>query len=352
MPGKSFFQNIKNRVEKNPFLVGYFRALLGSNFVNNSAWYERFCLWRARRLNKIRPFGTLRLNIETTLACNAQCIFCSRNSFRLRTGTMERALYEKIIREAKALGVREVILSVYGEPLIDKQFVPRCRLADEAGLRISFFTNGSLLTEAVSRSLVELKKLSAVNFSINAFSPRLFKKVMVGLDRETVFANVRTFCQLKSRHRPDIEVTISYVLFKESLTEKSAFYSYFSKMPGVDKIYFPFIRNRGGTPLDIEMMDEAVEFSPLSKRGHRLLPCKFLWEDLFVYWNGTVGVCCEDSAARRIIVGDLTKQSLAEVWRGEKLRALRNLHLSGRRKIHRVCGAVCSYNTAWLKPSG
>jgi len=349
---KSLFKLIKNQVEKNPFLVENFRVLLGSDLVNNNALFERFCLRRARRLNRTRPLGTLRLNIETTLACNAQCVFCSRNSFPLRIGTMEQELYEKIIREARKLGVREVILSVYGEPLIDKRFIPRCRLADEAGLGISFFTNGSLLTEAVSRSLLELKKLSAVNFSINAFSRRLFKKVMVGLDRETVFANVRTFCQLKSKLRPDIEVTISYVLFKESLKEKRAFYSNFSRMPGVDKIYFPVIRNRGGTPLDIEMVGEAVDFSPLSKPGHRLLPCKFLWEDLFIYWNGTVGVCCEDSAARRIIVGDLTNQSLAEVWRGEKIRALRDLHLSGRRKLHPVCGGMCTYNTAWLKPSG
>lgn len=302
-------------------------------------------------MNNRRPWGTLRLNIETTLACNAQCTFCSRNSFPLSKGTMDQVLYEKIIREAHELGIREAILSIYGEPLLDARFLQRCRLADEAGLKISFFTNGSLLKEDISRSLLDLPGLKAVNFSINAFSPQLYERIMIGLQRNAVFANISKFLGLKTQFRNDIQVTLSYVLFKKSLEEKNAFFAYFSRIPGVDKIYFPAIRNRGGTPLDIAMRGEEVAFSPLSKAGHRLLPCKFLWEDLFIYWDGTVGVCCEDSAARRIIVGDLKQQSLRQVWAGEKIRALRELHLSGRRRLHPICGGKCTYNTAWFKPS-
>jgi MoaA/NifB/PqqE/SkfB family radical SAM enzyme len=342
---------MKNKIEERPFLVDKIRRLAGSDWLNNAAWYEEFCLWMAGRLNKRRLFGTLRLNIETTVACNAQCTFCSRNSFPLSKGTMDQALFEKIIQEAREIGLREVILSIYGEPLLDCRFLQRCLLADKAGLKISFFTNGSLLKEEISRSLLALRGLKAVNFSINAFSPELYQEIMIGLNRDTVFANISKFLEIKERCRNDVQVTISYVLFKKSLKEKDAFFAYFSRLPGVDKIYFPAIRNRGGTTLDIEMRGEDVTFSPLSKVGHRLHPCKFLWEDLFVYWNGTVGVCCEDSAARRIIVGDLKHQSLSQVWTGEKIQALRELHLSGRRKLHPICGGSCTYNTAWFKPS-
>jgi MoaA/NifB/PqqE/SkfB family radical SAM enzyme len=342
---------LKDQVEKRPFLVDKIRSFVGKDWVNNAALYEQFCLWRAHRLNEKRPFGTLRLNIETTSACNAQCVFCSRNSFPLPRRNMEQSIYEKIIREARELGVREVILSVYGEPLLDARFLQRCRLADEAGLDISFFTNGSLLKDQVSHSLMGLKRLRAVNFSINALSPELYQEIMIGLPRDAVFANVRRFLEMKKLYRNDIQVTISYVIFNKSIKEKNAFFAYFSKVPGVDKIYFPAIRNRGGTPLDVDLRGEAVVFSPLSKMGHRLLPCKFLWEDLFVYWDGTVGVCCEDSAARRIIVGDLKQQSLAEVWMGIKIQELRGLHLRGRRRLHPICGGACTYNTAWFKPS-
>ncbi|MCJ7612289.1 MAG: hypothetical protein MUP19_08500, partial [Candidatus Aminicenantes bacterium] len=59
---------ILNRlVEKNPFLVEKMRSFFGSDLVNNSRLYEKFCLASAKRDNRRRPFGNLRLNIETTL---------------------------------------------------------------------------------------------------------------------------------------------------------------------------------------------------------------------------------------------------------------------------------------------
>ncbi|MGB9004426.1 MAG: radical SAM/SPASM domain-containing protein [Candidatus Aminicenantales bacterium] len=341
---------ILNRlVEKNPFLVEKMRSFFGSDLVNNSRLYEKFCLASAKRDNRRRPFGNLRLNIETTLACNSRCVFCSKQGFPLKAGTMSWDLYAKIIREAKELGLREAILSVYGEPLLDRQFLRRARLTDEAGINFLFFTNGSLLTEEVSKELLQLKKFTRINFSVNAFDKSTYEKVMVGLKRDVVYAHISKFLELKNALRPDLYVVVSCVLFEKNRDEKDKLRSYFQGLKGVNNVYFPMIRNRGGTLLDIEWSGEDVEFSPLSKRGHKLLPCKFLWEDLFIYWNGTVGVCCEDTAARRIIIGDLKKQSLSEVWTGAPMIALRELHMNGCRAEHPVCGKTCTYNTIWLK---
>ena len=125
---------------------------------------------------------------------------------------------------------------------------------------------------------------------------------------------------------------------------------FWQKQKGVDRVYFPVIKDYAGTLLDIEASGESVQFSPLSKKTHKLLPCKLLWEDLFIYWNGDVGICCEDTAARRIIIGNLSKQSLREVWTGKRIKALRELHLNGNRHLHPICGKLCSYNPVWLKP--
>ncbi|MDO8303978.1 MAG: SPASM domain-containing protein, partial [Sedimentisphaerales bacterium] len=117
---------------------------------------------------------------------------------------------------------------------------------------------------------------------------------------------------------------------------------------GIDLVYFQAIRNRGGTTLDIETGGDNPTFSPLSKKGRALLPCRYLWEGLFVYWNGDVGVCCEDNAARRIVIGNVADQCLEKIWAGEKMKNLRKLHLNGNRHLHAICGKQCSYNTAWL----
>jgi pyruvate-formate lyase-activating enzyme len=336
-------------VEKNPFLVEKLRAFFGSDRVNNSRLYEKYCLASARRYDRRRPLGNLRLNIETTLACNSRCVFCSKQSLPRKAGTMSWDLYEKIIREAKSLGIGEAILSVYGEPLLDKHFLRRAKLTDEVGIPFSFFTNGSLLTEDISRELLQLKNFRRINFSVNAFKKETYEQVMVGLKRDVVYANISKFLKLKNALRPDLYVVVSCVLFDKNRDDKNKLRSYFLGLRGMNNVYFPMIRNRGGTLLDIELGGQDVEFSPLSKRSHKLLPCKFLWEDLFIYWNGTVGVCCEDTAARRIIIGDLKKQSLSEVWTGAPMIALRELHMNGCRAEHPVCGKTCTYNTIWLK---
>lgn len=344
------FKAFVEMISKKPFIVNSARAFFASSFVNDSYLYSRLCNYMAHRYNSTRPFGNLRINIETTLACNAKCIMCSKRSYPLKVGTMSDELYQKIIKEGVEIGVKKAILSVYGEPLMDAKFPQRARFVAKAGVRFSFYTNGSLLNESISRKLLQLDNFSSVNFSINGFSKKTYEEIMVGLDRDKVYRNVLNFLELKEKLNPEVFVTISCVLFDKNVHEMNQIKQFWSSQKGVDRVYFPIIRNRGGTQLDIEADGNSVMFSPLTNEMHKLHPCKFLWEDLFIYWNGDVGVCCEDTAARRIIIGNLEKMSLREVWMGEKMKRLRRLHLTGNRKLHRICGKACKYNTIWLKP--
>jgi len=150
--------------------------------------------------------------------------------------------------------------------------------------------------------------------------------------------------------RPDIHAIVTCVLYEKNQKEKDALFNYFNKTKGIDFVYFYALRNRAGTPLDWQLENQHYDLSPLAQRGRKLLPCKYLWEDLFIYWNGDVGVCCEDSAARRIVIGNLERQSLLEIWVGEEMTAIRQAHIQRKRKSLRVCGQSCTYNTIWLKP--
>jgi len=346
--------SIKKRIfdflERYPLIVDLGRSVLGSRLVTNSSLYHRYCLNSAKRYDAERPYGSLRLNIETTLACNARCIMCTKNSYPLKVGTMSDHLYEKIIGEARALGVTHAVLSVYGEPLLDRHFLDRARLADDAGIKFSFYTNGSLLTEKISRELLGMKYFNHIYFSVNGFTKKTYEEIMVGLDRDVVFENIDRFLKLKDAMGSNVSVNVNCVIFERNKAEKNVLKKYFQGKKGVDCVYFPMLRSRGGTTLDIELGCEAVSFSPLAQPDRNLLPCKFLWEDLFIYWNGDVGVCCEDTAARRIIVGNTNRNTLEEIWRGKKLASLRRLHRDDKRRMHPVCGGECPYNTVWLKP--
>ena len=342
------YQNLRKIAEKSPFVVDTARRIVGSNLVNNSGLYQKLALRKAHKLHLSKPFGTKVVCIETTSACNAKCIMCTKRSLPHEAGIMSDTIFSKILTEAKELGVKQIGLSVYGEPLSDPKFIQRAKMVNDLGFRFYFFSNASLLTQDKAKELLLMPGFGSVYFSINGFSKKTYEEVMMGLNRDKVFENVLNFLQLREKLNSKVKVRVTCVVFEKNKHEINELKQFWLKQPGVDMVYFPAIRNRGGTTLDIETQGENPVFSPLSAKGRTLHPCRYLWEGLFVYWNGEVGVCCEDNAARRIGIGNVADQTLNEIWTGENIKNLRKLHLDGKRHLHRICGKQCSYNTAWL----
>lgn len=343
-------QSLAKLLIRYPNVVTFARNILGSSFLNNRKIYGRFCLASARRLNDRSRYGNLQLNIETTLVCNAKCLMCTRNSMSDKSGVMNQSIFEKIVNEAAEIGVRKIILSVFGEPLADKNFISRARFVDERNIPFMFYSNGSLMTEKKARALLALQNFKRVNFSVNAFDAPVYDRVMIGLNREVVYENILRFLKIRKDLGSKVKVRISGVVFEETKDQTKKLYNFWSCQPGVDNVYFPVLRNRAGATIDLEAKYNNIEYSPLSRKGNVLHPCRFLWEDLYIYWDGKVGVCCEDTALRRLIIGDLNSNSLKDIWLGDKINNIRQLHLDGKRLTHPICGKSCTYNSIWVKP--
>jgi radical SAM protein with 4Fe4S-binding SPASM domain len=67
--------------------------------------------------------------------------------------------------------------------------------------------------------------------------------------------------------------------------------------------------------------------------------CKFLWNELFVNVSGDVAPCCIQG---RPVVGNVHKESLAEIWNNEPMREMRERLLVG---DPIPCCKDCNYNT-------
>ncbi|MRR10763.1 hypothetical protein EG831_11980, partial [bacterium] len=89
----------------------------------------------------------------------------------------------------------------------------------------------------------------------------------------------------------------------------------------------------------------APAYSPHLGNGGAALPCRYLWDQLNVYWDGTVPLCCLDYEAAQQI-GDAARQPLASIWQGPELRAIRDRHNGGRRGEVPLCRG-CRYFPVW-----
>jgi len=55
-------------------------------------------------------------------------------------------------------------------------------------------------------------------------------------------------------------------------------------------------------------------------------PCPRLWSRATVLWDGRVALCCRDMNGE-YIVGDANRESLYDIWNGERLGLMRQRHL-------------------------
>ena len=65
-------------------------------------------------------------------------------------------------------------------------------------------------------------------------------------------------------------------------------------------------------------------------------PCIALWSTLGIHSNGDVNLCCIDFA-NSVPLGNARQQSIEEIWKGEKLKQIRQMHLQGHRAEIPIC---------------
>ena len=72
-------------------------------------------------------------------------------------------------------------------------------------------------------------------------------------------------------------------------------------------------------------------------------PCEMLWSSLFILWNGDVSICCVDFNGD-VLLGDLKKNSIQEVWNSPKYKSYRRTHYNRRFSRIPLC-SECLVNT-------
>jgi MoaA/NifB/PqqE/SkfB family radical SAM enzyme len=158
-----------------------------------------------------------RITIDTNPEdCNLQCIMCEEHSplsnFRenlfLTTGVKHRRMpkewLERIFQEAKALGVKEIIPSTMGEPLIYKHFNRIVELCYEYDIKMNLTTNGTF-PKVSGKSVKEWAKLivpitTDVKISWNGATQKTAELVMKDIDFVKTVENVKQFIAIRNDH--------------------------------------------------------------------------------------------------------------------------------------------------------
>src|SRR6266498_148377 len=108
---------------------------------------------------QLRPSITTlrRVYIEVTNKCNLHCSTCMRNVWDVQYGSLSSETFKRILSDLDAFpGKPELFFGGYGEPLSNPACLNMLEYAKGLGYRVSLISNGILLTEQVTRRLVDM----------------------------------------------------------------------------------------------------------------------------------------------------------------------------------------------------
>lgn len=261
-----------------------------------------------------------RITVEVTNNCNISCTFCNRQKVCMEIGYMSDELFYKIIDEASEHLPVKLVPFFRGEPLMHPHFVDFIKYAKSKGVGpIQMASNGLLLSDEYQDKLIDAG-IDYISFSLDTISESVYSESRLNGDLGVSSKNVENM-GLKCKERknkglfaPTLQVsTINIKQYKDTQDE---FISKWKNYVDVVRVYEehdefgrlvnPIIRAK----LDI-----------FDKR----LPCRKIYTDMVIYWNGKLALCNYDWDEKRII-GDVSRTSLQDAWNSDEYERIRDMH--------------------------
>ncbi|MFW6131707.1 MAG: radical SAM/SPASM domain-containing protein, partial [Candidatus Aminicenantaceae bacterium] len=174
-------------------------------------------------------------------------------------------------------------------------------------------TNGSLLTESLSRKIIQAG-LDRLSFSFDGYDKKTYEKIRIGGNFNKTVNNIIQLLKIKKELRSKKpEVAIEVINFKQlkgekHREEKEKFLNYFKNLQ-LDSFVHKELHNWAG---EFKKSEELNNFSI----------CTFPWNALVIYWDGSVLPCTQDFFGYNI-VGNVKDSSIKEIWNNKKMVYLR-----------------------------
>jgi len=254
---------------------------------------------------------------EVTDNCNASCIMCPRDKHEhaREHGIMDQAKYEKSIDEVVALGAKNVVLTGFGEPMLDRRLEKKISYARAKGLSTYIISNGSALNSKRARTLLEAG-LDEMRISFYGMRPETYNAVMQGLDFDRTMKGLLEFLKLRDDMGAKTKVQISYLELPENKGDEVAFREFWEPKVDAIEIWKP---HNFGDGRDYRDRDPALEHKTTCGRPEN--------GPLQIQWNGEIIPCCYDYN-NKIILGNAFETPVLEILNGAKYRLLRYAHRS------------------------
>ena len=242
---------------------------------------------------------------------------------------MDWDLYRSIVDQSIAFGIRRYSVYLMNEPMLDRELPKRvayvsARIKKPQYVKVT--SHGGLLTERMARGLLD-SGLNKLKISVQSLNPKIYRDIM-GLDLSKTLSNIDRLLSLKQQggyKLPRLEIVM--VDSVQTHNEIPAIERYWRQRD--IKLYIEPVENRADQQ---NIRDAAVSARELKAFSW----CRRLMEQIYILYDGRMLQCCADWE-QRSVMGDLTRESLADIWHGERYSDYRRRFAAGN-----VKGMICA----------
>lgn len=283
-----------------------------------------------------RPWGwPTHLQIEPTSFCNIRCALCPvTEGLERPTGQMSLDTFEKLIDEIGDW-VFLILLWDWGEPFLNPRVYEMIAYAKQRGIQIISSTNGHLFERKKHAEKLVRSGIDSLIFAVDGITQQTYEHYRQGGDLEKVIAGIKNVVSVKRALNSETPlVNLRFVVMKHNEHEIPRLKD-FAEQLGVDVLtlrsLYPYDDgNSCATEADgNEFLPENPEYQRFvydpetrSRVRRKHNPCKTLWNNPAIHWDGKVCPCTFDPHDKHVL-GDLDQETFRDIWFGASYRKLR-----------------------------
>jgi hypothetical protein len=253
-----------------------------------------------------------------------------------KKGVMEFSLFRHIVDECASLEVESIVITGYGEPLIDRGFSEKVKYAKSKGItNVCAVTNGLLLNGEVSRNLISAG-LDRISISLDAATLGTYDRIHIDSNFEQVENNILSLMKLKNimgMEKPTVQ--LRFHEFELNEYERALFTSKYKRKVDEAEVY-------------LMIHDWAGKMKTRNWPSGTRFPCINIWAVLTICWDGRVSLCCQDTECS-VCLGDVRNTSIGKIWKGRKLMEIRGYHKRKKFDFIPLC-KECKMNYHYMQP--
>ena len=324
-------------------------------------FFEKIGLFRGLTDGEVARKGPFYVTADITRLCNLHCPGCRYHSTDLPDASsrglsprhMPLPLFEKLCDDLHSMGTASMTISGEGEPCLHPRLLELISQAKAAGLKLSVFTNGTLLDEKTITGMID-SQLDLLKVSLWATSKKEYANNYPGTPPEyfdRVLRSLRLVSDLKARRGSRLpQVKLHQPVDRRNWESMGSLLD-IAKRTGCDIVSFsPFkTQNHMFAPLlpsRHEMQQIQQRLSALRKKSEHLsldhtidttllrykiggavwrkLPCYIGWLHARIKPDGSVLPC----NSYGIPLGNLYREELKAIWNGPGYRRFRRQSMS------------------------